>query len=429
MTNTPQPVTTGEAHFVNTLSTRYKAVRKATEDLCTPLVTEDYGIQAMDDASPTKWHLAHVSWFFETFLLKPYLKGYQSPNPQYEFIFNSYYNAVGPQHFRPSRGHLSRPTVAEVYVYRAHVDQGMLALLRGGGHAFDTQIASRVVLGLNHEQQHQELLLTDLKYNLSVNPLRPAYHKHEIPRSGQARELGWHAYEGGIYSIGYTGKDFSFDNEGPCHDVVIQPFKLGSRLVTNGEFIEFMRDGGYERAEFWLSAGWNQMREGQWQAPLYWEGGGGAWQTFTLSGMQQVDASSPVGHVSFYEADAFARWAGKRLPTEAEWEHAALDQSDEGNFQESGHFHPLAAPESGAPVTQLFGDLWEWTGSAYLPYPGFKPGEGAIGEYNGKFMVNQMVLRGGSCATAQSHIRATYRNFFHPPDRWQFMGFRLADDK
>ncbi|MCH7609050.1 MAG: ergothioneine biosynthesis protein EgtB [Chloroflexi bacterium] len=409
------------------LVTAYTATRQATEQLCAPLVTEDYVIQAMPDVSPTKWHIAHVTWFFETFLLKPHLPGYEPIDPQYDYLFNSYYNAIGPQYDRPSRGLLSRPTVAEVYAYRAHVDRAMLVLLEGASEAQMAEVGPAVTLGINHEQQHQELLLTDIKYNLSINPLRPAYHGVELPRRRSA-PLAWHDHDGGTVEVGHDGSGFSFDNESPRHEALLQPYRIASRPVTCGEYAAFVDDGGYTRPDLWLSAGWGTVQAEGWEAPLYWERIDGGWWVFTLSGMLRLDEHAPVCHLSYVEADAYARWAGKRLPTEQEWEHAAAGAPLGGNLAESGLFQPVAPGENGAGLRQLYGDVWEWTQSAYLAYPGFAPPAGALGEYNGKFMVGQMVLRGGSCVTPESHIRATYRNFFHPADRWQFQGLRLAAD-
>ncbi len=409
------------------LVTAYTATRHATEQLCAPLAVEDYVIQATPDVSPTKWHIAHVTWFFETFLLKPHLPGYEPIDPQYEYLFNSYYNAVGPQYDRPSRGLLSRPTVAEVYAYRAHVDRAMLALLEGASESQLAKVGPAVTLGINHEQQHQELLLTDIKYNLSINPLRPAYHTVELPRR-PAVPLEWHDDNGGIVEVGHDGSGFSFDNESPRHEALLQPYRIASRPVTCGEYAAFVEDGGYARPDLWLSSGWDTVQAEGWEGPLYWERIDGEWWVFTLSGMQRLDEHAPVCHLSYVEADAYARWAGVRLPTEQEWEHAAAGAPVRGNLAESGLFQPVAADGTNAGLEQLYGDVWEWTQSAYLPYPGFTPVEGALGEYNGKFMVGQMVLRGGSCATPGSHIRATYRNFFHPTDRWQFQGLRLAAD-
>lgn len=380
---------------------QYHAVREQTERLCAPLAIEDYVVQAMADVSPAKWHLAHTTWFFETFVLEPRLPGYRPLEPRYRVLFNSYYDGVGPQFERAARGRLSRPTVAEIYGYRAHVDKAMAALLDRP----DAEVAPIVELGLCHEQQHQELLLTDLKYNLGVNPLRPAYHDAEPRRDGPG-PLTFIARPGGVVEIGHDGTGFAFDNEAPRHRVWLEPFALASRLVTNGEYRAFVEDGGYRRPELWLSEGWKTAQAQGWQAPLYWERDHGAWQAFTLAGMRPLDPDAPVVHVSYYEADAYARWRGQRLPTEAEWEVVAAD------------------PPAGC--AELFDEAWQWTASAYLPYPGFHPLPGAVGEYNGKFMMNQMVLRGGSRATPPGHSRPTYRNFFPPDARWQFSGLRLA---
>ncbi len=415
------------------LRVRYEAVRRASAVLCRPLATEDYGLQAMADASPPKWHLAHTSWFFETFLLKPFLRDYQVFHPQFETLFNSYYQTIGVQYPRPSRGLLSRPTVEEVRRYRAHVDAAMVSLLAEAKSSDLAEIARRTVLGCHHEQQHQELLLTDIKYNFSVNPLRPAY-RSDLPEATEriSAPLSWTEYPGGIHEIGYNGGGFAFDNEVPRHRVYVQSYALASRLVTCGEYLEFMEAGGYRRPEYWLADGWRTVCERGWQAPLYWEQKEGRWWQFTLAGMRPVDEHEPVCHASYYETDAYARWVGKRLPTEQEWEIAAASQPVVGNLRQSDyqsdHLHPVPARAGAAPV-QIFGDVWEWTQSAYLPYPGYRALEGALGEYNGKFMVNQMVLRGGSCATAADHIRATYRNFFYPLDRWQFTGIRMAEDR
>jgi len=406
---------------------RYREVRRTTERLCRPLAIEDQVLQAMPDVSPTKWHLAHVSWFFETFLLAPHLAGYEPIDPTYAFLFNSYYNGVGPQFSRPARGHLSRPTVAEVLAYRAWVDRGMERLLA----RMDTEpagaLASLVELGLNHEQQHQELILTDIKYNLAVNPLHPVYHAVDLPRGAATAPIEWRELRGGLVPIGYDGAGFAFDNEGPRHTVYLRPFRLAGRPTTNGEYLEFIDAGGYRTPDSWLSEGWRVVQERGWQAPLYWERHGEAWWTQTLSGFVPVDLHAPVTHVSYYEADAYARWRGRRLPTEPEWEHAAADAPVRGHLQERGIFHPLPVATD-EPLAQLFGDVWEWTQSAYAPYPGYRAVPGAIGEYNGKFMVSQLVLRGGSCVTPASHIRASYRNFFPPDARWQFSGIRLAED-
>jgi len=403
----------------------YRAVRRATEALCAPLVAEDYVVQAMPDVSPAKWHLAHTTWFFETFVLVPYVSGYEPLDARYHHLFNSYYESVGRPFPRPARGHLSRPTVAEVYAYRAHVDKAMSTLLEGdpGGRS---DLDAIVELGLNHEQQHQELIVTDVKYNLGINPLAPAYQTGAIPRARRSPALTFVDVAGGRVAIGHDGAGFAFDNERPRHDVWLKPYRLASRLVTNGEYMEFMEAGGYGRPELWLSDGWATVQAQGWEAPLYWQRADGEWRSFTLAGVDAVDEHAPVVHVSYYEADAYARWREARLPTEAEWEHAARDRAVTGNFVESGILHPVTADD--AELAQLFGDAWEWTQSAYAPYPGFRPLPGAVGEYNGKFMVSQLVLRGGSCATPQSHVRATYRNFFPPGARWQFTGIRLAGD-
>jgi ergothioneine biosynthesis protein EgtB len=419
----PPSAATLAAQEAPTLLGRYRDVRATTEGLCRPLQVEDYVLQAMPDASPTRWHLAHVSWFFETFLLEPNLADYRPLDPRYRVLFNSYYNAVGPQFSRPARGHISRPTVAEVYAYRAHVDRGMAALL---SRPRAEPVSAFAELGLQHEQQHQELILTDLKFNLGVNPLRPSCYPVTIP-VGAPSAVDWIDVPGGVVWIGHDGDGFAFDNEAPRHRVLIAPYRLATRPVTNGEYREFIDAGGYRDWRWWTSEGWRVAQERGWEAPLYWEREHGAWQVFTLAGPIAPDDAAPVVHVSWFEADAYARWRSARLPTEAEWEHAATGLPIAGNFQESGLYHPLPAP-AGTGLRQMFGDVWEWTQSAYAPYPGFRPMEGEASEYNGKFMVNQMVLRGGSCATPRSHIRASYRNFFPPDARWQFSGIRLATD-
>jgi ergothioneine biosynthesis protein EgtB len=409
------------------MAERYLAVRQRTEALCEPLQAEDYVIQAMPSASPAKWHLAHTSWFFETFLLEPFSTAYCCFHPDYRYLFNSYYEQVGEMHPRAQRGLLSRPTVAEVYRYREWIDEQMLELLETTDEQQD-ELGRRVGIGLQHEQQHQELLLTDLQYNLSINPLRPAYRTDlPLPPERSAEPAGWVAFPGGISELGHTGEGFAWDNEQPRHRVLLQPFRLATRAVTAGEYLEFMDDGGYSRPELWLSDGWTCLREAGWQAPLYWEQREEGWWRFSLAGMQRLNPAQPICHVSYYEADAYARWAGRRLPSEAEWEHAAASIAPRGNLADSGYLQPLPAP-AGNGLQQLYGDLWEWTASPYSAYPGYRVPQGALGEYNGKFMANQMVLRGGSCATPAGHIRASYRNFFYPHERWQFQGLRLADD-
>ena len=410
-------------------SERYLSVRQMTRALAAPLSAEDCAIQSMPDASPVKWHLAHTTWFFETFVLTPHQRGYTPFQRSYRMLFNSYYHAVGERHPRPERGMLSRPGLDEVVAYRDYVDDAMLELL-AGDRSLPGETAALIDLGLNHEQQHQELILTDVKHLLSRNPLKPAYQKQWPLTTIEPRKRGWIPFDAGIHEIGHGAAGFCFDNETPRHRVWLDAFQIASHPVTHGDFIEFIDDGGYRRPELWLSAGWDVVAASGCQAPQYWAHRDGGWSSFTLHGEVPVDPHTPVCHVSFYEADAFARWANERLPTEAEWEVAARCAEVGGNFMESGALHPLAlreTPADGTPA-QIFGDVWEWTRSDYAPYPGFRPAAGAIGEYNGKFMSGQYVLRGGSCATPASHIRASYRNFFPPEARWQFSGLRLARD-
>jgi len=409
------------------LAARYNRIRQQTERLCEPLETEDYGIQSTAETSPPKWHLAHTAWFFETLLLKPYLPDYTEFHPLYSQLFNSYYDTIGNYHPRPERGLLSRPTVTEVYRYRQHVDDHMQALLSLHGYKQHNDIIRMTVLGLNHEQQHQELMLTDIKRNFSINPLRPAYREHPLKTITQESPLQWIHFKEGLTEIGHHAGGFAYDNEMPRHKVYLNAFRLASRPVTNAEFISFIEAGAYWNPELWLSDAWKTLNQKHWLAPLYWEQIDDEWWHMTLTGMQRIDNNAPVCHISFYEASAYARWAGKRLPTEAEWERAATDLSVVGNLAEFDQLQPVAANEDSG-LRQMYGDVWEWTQSPYTPYPGYRQAQGAMGEYNGKFMSSQMVLRGGSCVTPADHIRASYRNFFFPQERWQFSGLRLAED-
>jgi ergothioneine biosynthesis protein EgtB len=440
--------------FVAKLLEQYSTIRRATTDVCSGLTAEDQMVQSMPDASPTKWHLAHTTWFFETFLLTPNLPGYRLFHHDFAFLFNSYYKQLGAHPNRSFRGLFSRPSLDEVHAYREYVDRHMATLIESA----NDELAKLIVLGLNHEQQHQELIVTDIKHALWSNPLKPAWKNNPPSPEHDVPPATWLEFDEGLYEIGSEPgapsspsfgesgvSDFSFDNETPRHQVFLNRFQLASRLVTNGDYLEFMRDGGYTRPELWLSNGWDTVCEQHWNAPFYWEERDGLWQVFTVNGVQPVVLSEPVCHVSLYEADAFARWSNARLPLESEWEVGASSVPIAGNFLDSGLLHP---PSLGAPLkssvgvsrgsdhqitrssdhqmSQLFGSVWQWTSSPYVAYPGFAPAAGALGEYNGKFMCNQMVLRGGSCATPRSHIRASYRNFFPPHARWQFMGIRLA---
>jgi ergothioneine biosynthesis protein EgtB len=414
------------APATSSLGERYTDVRAQTESLCEPLEVEDYVVSSMPDVSPTKWHLAHTSWFYETFILTDHAPEYRSPNPRYAYLFNSYYVQAGERHCRAQRGLVTRPTVAEVFAYRHHVDDAVRQLIGRIGDDVDHPAYPLIVLGLHHEQQHQELLLTDIKHVLWMNPLHPVYRARPTLPQRDVAPMHWHDIPEGIHRIGFDGDGFSYDNESPSHRVLINPFRMANRLVTNGEYLSFIEDGGYDRADLWLSAGLAAVRERRWNAPLYWERDSDGWSEFTLAGMRPLDAAEPVCHVSYYEADAYSRWAGYSLPTEAEWEVAARDVPVRGTFVESARFHPAPAP-GGDGLQQLYGDVWQWTRSAYTAYPGFRPATGAIGEYNGKWMADQWVLRGASCATPQSHARATYRNFFPSDARWQFTGIRLAE--
>ncbi len=407
---------------------RFSDVRNFTLKLCETLVTEDYVIQSMPDVSPAKWHLAHTSWFFEAFVLKNSDPSYVPLDPMYNFIFNSYYVQIGARHTRSQRGLLSRPTVKQVYEFRDHIDSAVIRFIESCSGKVFSESAPVIEIGLHHEQQHQELMLTDIKHVFSVNPLYPVYIHKESASFKEIQKHEWIDFHGGNYEIGHAGTEFAYDNETPRHKVYAGSFLLGSRLITNSEYLEFINSGAYEKPELWLSDGWAAAEREGWKAPLYWNKKDGEWHNFTLTGLRKVNPGEPVCHISFYEADAYARWAGARLPTEAEWEIAASSLPVEGNFVENANFHPAALTGSGNGLRQMFGDVWEWTGSAYLPYPGYKTLPGALGEYNGKFMSGQMVLRGGSCATSKTQIRKTYRNFFPPSARWQFMGLRLAKD-
>ncbi len=408
---------------------RYRGVRSWTGKLAGPLEVEDYVVQSMEDASPVRWHLAHTTWFFETFVMPAAWSDYRSSHPQYSYLFNSYYVQAGERYPRPRRGLVTRPTVREVYEYRAEVDRRMEALLESEDDETVGRVAALVELGLHHEQQHQELILTDLKHAFSFNPLFPVYQPRTVSEVPAPPKMGWIGFEAGVREIGHSGQGFCFDNEMPRHRVFCEAFQLADRLVTNAEYLRFMEDGGYRRPELWLNEGWQTAADQQWDSPLYWRRVDSGWHSFTLSGFRPVEPSEPVCHVSHFEADAYARWAGARLPTEQEWEVAADGLAPRGNLAETCNFHPVAAEASAeGGFSQLFGDVWEWTQSSYLGYPGYRPMEGALGEYNGKFMSRQVVLRGGSCATPASHIRATYRNFFPPTARWQFSGIRTARD-
>ncbi|MEO8485339.1 MAG: ergothioneine biosynthesis protein EgtB [Betaproteobacteria bacterium] len=408
------------------LARRYEAIRARTDALAAPLSAEDCALQSMPDASPVKWHLAHTSWFFETFVLEP-RDGFAPFDPAFRTLFNSYYVGIGDRHPRPERGLLSRPDLATVRRYRAHVDGAMRRLVAANP---DPATVARIDLGLHHEQQHQELILADLKHLLSRNPTAPVYRAGWPLAPVRPSPVRWVAYAGGLESFGHAGDGFAFDNETPRHRVFLAPFELASRPVTHGEFAAFVEEDGYRRPELWLSAGFDTAGARGWAAPMYWLREGDAWTTFTLHGRVPIDAHTPMCHLSFYEADAYARWAGARLPSEFEWELAARDVPVAGNLLESGALHPMPLAGGTPPGTpaQLWGDVWEWTRSDYAPYPGYAPAKGAIGEYNGKFMSGQTVLRGGSCATPATHLRATYRNFFPPDARWQFSGLRLARD-
>ncbi len=420
---TAQPPTASVRHDTVQVDLRgiYAGIRGQTVAIAAPLAPEDQVIQSMPDTSPTKWHLAHTTWFFETFLLKPHLPGYAVLNEAYDHLFNSYYQQIGSPFPRPRRGLLSRPTVEEVLDYRAHVDSAMDALLG------DPSLAPLIQLGLNHEQQHQELMVTDIKHALSVNPMDPAPFGPRRAQRAPVSPMAWLPFAGGLREIGHEGDGFTFDNEGPRHRHHLETFALASRPVTNGEYLAFIDAGGYRDPSLWLAEGWTAIAERGWQAPLYWERGGGVWTRYTLHGREEIDPAEPVTHVSYYEAAAYAAWTGYRLPTEHEWETAARGIAFGERGLDLAGLEPAAAAGEG--LRQMDGAVWQWTMSPYAPYPRYRPAEGAIGEYNGKFMSSQMVLRGGSCATPRGHTRATYRNFFPPDARWQFSGIRLAKDE
>lgn len=405
----------------------YKNIRKTTEWICEPLEIEDYVIQGIEDVSPPKWHLAHTTWFYETFILIPNMKHYSAFNPLFNALFNSYYQSLGDPYPRPQRGLLSRPTVETVFAYRNHVDKHLLAFLDTCSFEQFMEIKELLILGLNHEQQHQELLFMDIKYNYFLNPEYPVYRENTTKESLSTNEEFLYS-KGGFAEIGYQGDSFCFDNEIPCHHFIVKPFLISNRLVTNQEYLEFIEEGGYKNPLYWLSDGWNHVVKNQWNSPLYWVKDNMKWYLFTLHGLKELNPNEPVCHVSFHEAVAYANWRGKRLATEMEWEYFVKTQeikANGANFMENNYFHP--APSNTNPL-QFFGDVWEWTASTYSPYPGYKPFSGKLAEYNSKFMCNQLVLRGGACVTPASHIRATYRNFFQPEKRWHFGGIRLADN-
>ncbi len=408
----------------NVFRERFAEIRATTMRITEALSAEDHMLQSMPDASPTKWHLAHTTWFFETFILESYATGYRPFDSRFKYLFNSYYKQLGGHPYRGARGLMSRPSLEQVHAYRAHVDAAVKEFLENASDV----VLDLIELGLNHEQQHQELILTDIKHGLWSGPLRPEPMTNASSGASVSR-LDWTEIEGGIHLVGHDGRGFAFDNESPRHEVLLRPFQIASRAVTSAEYLEFMQDGGYRRPDLWLSDGWDMVCAQGWNAPLYWELRDDAWWRFVLNGtaeagLKAVDPAEPVCHISFYEADAYARWRGARLPSEEEWEIAAVRAPAKGTLLEDQVLHPQPARAEG--YRQVLGDVWEWTASPYLAYPGFKPAAGAVGEYNGKFMCNQFVLRGGSCATPASHIRATYRNFFPPHARWQFSGIRLA---
>jgi len=406
---------------------QFEAVRRHSRALSEGLTAEDQGLQSMPDASPTKWHLAHTTWFFEALVLCPYLPGYTPFDQRYFELFNSYYESLGPRHPRAQRGLLSRPTLDETWTYREYVEHHLVDFVSTAASGVFAAAAPVITLGLHHEQQHQELLLTDIKHAFSCNPLRPALNPATLPLASACLPRRWEGFAGGLIEVGHAGHGFAFDNEAPRHKVWLEPFELASRPVTCGEYLEFMQDNGYRRPEFWLSDGWATVQAGRWEGPLYWRRDEDSFRQFTLHGECALDPQAPVCHLSYYEAAAYAAWAGARLPTEFEWEHAAAASAPHHRHR-LDHLHPQLSVSSDLPLHALFGEVWEWTQSAYAPYPGFKPWAGAAAEYNGKFMVDQLVLRGGSCATPPGHLRHSYRNFFPASARWQFSGLRLARD-
>ncbi|MFV2061067.1 MAG: ergothioneine biosynthesis protein EgtB [Gammaproteobacteria bacterium] len=429
---------TAKSDFVVTSSTEslldfYNRVRQDSLTICNPLETEDYIIQTMPDVSPPKWHLAHTSWFFETFLLKPHFKNYEVYHPKFEYLFNSYYEQVGTFHPRSKRGLLSRPTLETVFEYRSHVDKFMNELINDLAENTEQAIIDKITLGLNHEQQHQELLYTDILHIFASNPLQPQYRNLEHPpksTESNVSKIQWINFDESLSEYGFSEQGFHYDNENPVHKSYVAEFKIASRLVTNAEYLEFIDDGGYLSSKYWLSDAWKIVNTQIWRHPLYWQKDNDEWFEMTLGGLRKLDMNAPVSHVSYYEADAYASWSGNRLPTEYEWERAAQNVAIEGNLRDSDYCHPVASETTDATsgLQQMYGDVWEWTQSPYVAYPGFKAATGAIGEYNGKFMSSQMILRGGSCVTPKEHIRSSYRNFFYPGDRWQFSGIRLAQN-
>jgi len=426
-----KPAAAKKLSRTESLLARFHQVRDFTTGLSRNLEAEDCVVQSMPEVSPTKWHLAHTTWFFETFILKKWVAGYRDVVPEYAYLFNSYYNAAGTMHRRDLRGLISRPTVEETQRYRTEVDSHMDDLVSSADEKLFREIEPILTLGIHHEQQHQELLITDIKHVFAQNPLYPVFRERQPSQGyGSTGKIDFVEFDEATIEIGHDGDGFSYDNEGPQHRALILPFSLANRLIANGEYLKFMADNGYSRSEFWLSLGWTTVNEQNWRAPLYWIERNGEWWNFTLSGLRQIDPSEPVTHLSYFEADAYANWAGARVPTEFEWERAAAKIDIDGNFVETERFHPsaLSEPPQDRQLAQMFGDVWEWTRSSYSPYPGYRAGPGALGEYNGKFMCNQYVLRGGSCATSRTHIRKTYRNFFQPDKRWQFTGIRLARD-